>query len=75
VHVAGVNVDKILSPGLRASKELLVASLQTRLLQTTLKDEQEQALNEFLDARSQLTDVDIETAIRLIMATPEYQVA
>jgi len=75
IHVAGVNVDKILSPGLRANKELLVASLQTRLLQTTLKDDQEQALNEFLDARSQLTDADIETAIRLIMATPEYQVA
>ena len=40
VHVGGVDVEKILSPEERADKDRLVAALQHRLLQSTLKDEQ-----------------------------------
>ncbi len=75
VHVAGVDVDKLVSASARANKELLVASLENRLLQTSLKDDQRKALGDFLDTRPELADADIETAIRLVMATPEYQVA
>ena len=75
VRVGGVNLGQILSPGLRADKELLVASLETRLLQSALRDEQQKALRDFLDAaRNPLTDADIQTAVRLVMATPQYQV-
>jgi hypothetical protein len=72
--MGGVNLDKILTPEERANKDDLVASLQHRLLQTTLNGDQEKALNDFLNSKEQLTDSDILTAIRLVMSTPEYQV-
>ena len=74
VRMGGVNLEKILTPEERASKDTLVASLQHRLLQSTLKGDQEQALREFLDSKEKLSDADILTAIRLVMSTPEYQV-
>ena len=37
VRMGGVNVEKILTPEERANKDTIVASLQHRLLQTTLK--------------------------------------
>jgi len=48
--------------------------LQHRLLQSVLKDDQEKALSDFLNARGKLTEADIRAAIRLVMCTPEYQV-
>jgi hypothetical protein len=74
VRMGGVNAEKILTPDERENKGSLVASLQHRLLQTTLNGEQEKALGDFLDAKEQLNDADILTAIRLVMSTPEYQV-
>ena len=74
IHLGGVDLEKILTPEERASKDTLVASLQHRLLQSTLKGDQEQALREFLDSKEKLNDADILTAIRLVMSTPEYQV-
>jgi uncharacterized protein (DUF1800 family) len=74
VRMGGVNVKKILTPEERADKDTLVASLQHRLLQSTLDGEQEKALNDFLDSKETLNDADILTAIRLVMSTPEYQV-
>ena len=74
IHLGGVDLEKILTPEERASKDTLVASIQHRLLQTTLKGDQEQALREFLDSKEKLDDADILTAIRLVMSTPEYQV-
>ncbi len=69
-----MDVEKILTPEERADKRLLVAALEHRLLQSTLSNDQEQALRDFLDSKTTLTDADILTAIRLVMATPEYQV-
>jgi uncharacterized protein (DUF1800 family) len=74
VRMGGVDLSKILTPEERGSKENLAGSLQKRLLQSPFKNDQEQALREFLDAKIQLTDADIRTAIRLVMSTPEYQV-
>ena len=74
VRMGGVNVDKILKPEERNSKDTLIAALEHRLLQSALKGDQENALVEFLDAKTQLSDADIRTAIRLVMSTPEYQV-
>jgi uncharacterized protein (DUF1800 family) len=74
IHLGGVDLEKILTPEERADKDTLVASIQHRLLQTTLKGDQEQALREFLDSKEKLSDADILTAIRLVMSTPEYQV-
>jgi uncharacterized protein (DUF1800 family) len=74
IHVGGVTVGKILSPEERADNDLLVNSLEHRLLQTTLKDEQQKALRDFLASKPKLDDSDILTATRLVMATPQYQV-
>jgi hypothetical protein len=74
VRIGGVNVDKIVAPEELADKDLLVKSLEHRLLQTTLKDEQRKALRDFLDARPKLDDADVKIALRLVMATPQYQV-
>ena len=74
VRMGGVNLEKILTPEERGSKGTLVAALQHRLLQSTLKGDQEQALREFLDSKENLNEADIRTAIRLVMSTPEYQV-
>src|SRR5271154_3634441 len=74
VRMGGVDLGKILTPEERADKDTLVVAIQHRLLQTTLKGDQEQALREFLDSKEKLNDADILTAIRLVMSTPEYQV-
>jgi uncharacterized protein (DUF1800 family) len=74
LHIGGVNVEKILTPEERASKNQLVASLEHRLLQSPLKDGQKKALNDILDSKAQLNDADVLTAVRLVMATPQYQV-
>lgn len=74
IHMGGVNVDKILTPNERQDKDMIVASLEHRLLQSDLSDDQESALRDFLDAHTILTDADILTVIRLVMATPDYQV-
>jgi uncharacterized protein (DUF1800 family) len=74
IRIGGVEVEKILSPEQRDNPNALIAALEHRLLQATLSNEQESALREFLNTKKQLTDADIRQAIRLVMATPEYQV-
>jgi len=74
VHIGGVDIEKIVTADQRADKKLLVASLEKRLLQTSLSDLQRKALDDFLAPKKQLSDADIQTVIRLIMSTPDYQV-
>ncbi|HEX3627479.1 MAG TPA: DUF1800 domain-containing protein [Verrucomicrobiae bacterium] len=74
IRVGGVNVNKILTADERANKGMIVAAIQQRLLQSDLSASQEDALHQFLDSRTQLTDTDILTVIRLVMSTPDYQV-
>jgi uncharacterized protein (DUF1800 family) len=74
IHIGGVNLEKILTPEERADKDLLVASLEHRLLQSDLHGDQEKALRDFLDSKTKLIDADILTVIRLVMSTPQYQV-
>ena len=74
VRMGGVNLEKIFTPEERADKDLLVSSIERRLLQTSLQGDQELALSEFLDSKARLDDDDIMTTIRLVMSTPAYQV-
>jgi uncharacterized protein (DUF1800 family) len=74
IRIGGVDVNKILTPDEKQDKDLIVASVEHRLLQSDLSSEQEDALRAFLDSRTQLTDTDILTVIRLVMSTPDYQV-
>ena len=74
VRMGGVNVEKILSPVERDDNQAILASLQNRLFQTSLDASQQEALQQFLDSKTKMTDADITEAIRLMMSTPEYQV-
>lgn len=74
VHIGGVDVEKILTPEERSDKGQLIASLQHRLLQSTLSNEQDRALRDFLNSRAKLNDNDVRNVIRLVMSTPEYQI-
>jgi len=74
VRLGGVDVDKILTLDERDNKEKLVAALERRLLQSTLSNKQDKALRDFLGSRAKLNDADIRNVIRLVMATPAYQV-
>ena len=69
-----VNVERIFSPEERSNQDQLVAALEHRLLQASLSGDQEKALRDFLASNPTLSDDDIRTAIRLVMATPQYQV-
>jgi uncharacterized protein (DUF1800 family) len=75
MRMGGVDLDKILTPAEMASKDALLPALETRLLQAPLSDQQKNVLDQFLDAKTVLTRDDILTVIRLVMSTPEYQVA
>jgi hypothetical protein len=76
IRIGGVDVNKILTPDQKQDKDLIVAAVEHRLLQSDLSNDQENALRDFLDSRpqNQLTDADILTVVRLVMATPDYQV-
>ncbi|HEY5041885.1 MAG TPA: DUF1800 domain-containing protein [Verrucomicrobiae bacterium] len=74
VRMGGVNVEKILTPEQRDDNHAIIASLQQRLFQTTLHQNQQEALQDFLDAKTKMSNADIATAIRLMMSTPDYQV-
>jgi hypothetical protein len=70
-----VEVKRILSDAQRSSKEELIGALEQRLLQARLKPEHRRVLREYLDSQGALDEAGILNAIRLVMSTPEYQVA
>ena len=74
LRMGGVNVEKILTPEERADKNKIVTALEHRLFQAALNSGQQQTLRDFLDAKTNLSNADIVTTIRLMMSTPEYQV-
>ena len=73
----GISVQpaRIFSAEERRDKDALLAALERRFLQAKLKPAQEKTLRDYLDAQGQLGDREILHAIRLVMATPEYQLA
>jgi len=75
MRMGGVDPAKIFTPAELSSKTELVAAIERRLLQSPLSGDQENTLNQFLDSKQQLNHDDVLTVIRLVMSTPEYQVA
>jgi hypothetical protein len=73
--VGSVDVTRLFTPAERQDKQQLIAALQKRLLQTQLNPEQENVLRDFLNSRGDLDTDDILGAIRLVMATPEFQLS
>ena len=50
-------------------------ALQSRFLNAQLKPQRLASFTEFLKTKSPIEEADIRKAIRLIMCTPEYQLA
>jgi len=67
------DVAKFISQEDRADKPRLIASLERRFLQGALSPKQRDALRDYLNRHDYLTDNDLRHAIRLLMATPDYQ--
>jgi uncharacterized protein (DUF1800 family) len=70
-----VDVEKLFTETERSDKEALIAALEKRLLQSKLKPKQEKVLRDYLDSRGDLDRETVLNAIRLVMSTPEYQLA
>jgi uncharacterized protein (DUF1800 family) len=68
-----VDPEKLVTEKQRASKDALISSLEKRLLQDKLKPRQEAVLREYLASKEEIDDAVVLKAIRLVMATPEYQ--
>ncbi|MGO8677119.1 MAG: DUF1800 domain-containing protein [Limisphaerales bacterium] len=73
VRVGGVDVEKLFAAQERSDKDLLVAAMERRLLQSNLKPGQEKVLRDYLAKEGEMDRRVIRNAIRLVMSTPEYQ--
>jgi uncharacterized protein (DUF1800 family) len=69
------DVTKLFTEQERANPEALLAALERRLLQGRLKESQGISLLKYLESESSLDDAVIANAIRLVMATPEFQLS
>jgi hypothetical protein len=70
-----VNVNNLVTAAQRQSKETLLAALEKRFLRAPLSEDHRRVLRDYLAQREELRDEDIRHAIRLLLATPEYQIA
>ena len=70
-----LDVASFLSDDDRSDKTKLVAALERRLIQGRLREKQEQTLRDYLDKQPVLDADVIRNTIRLMMSTPEYQLA
>lgn len=75
LKLAGIDCGKLFTEEERRDKERLLSALEQRFLGAPLKRSQQEALRIFLSSQSPLDDEDVRNAIRLVMSTPEYQLA
>ena len=74
-RIGGAPVAKLFTDADRKDKDALVRALEKRMLQGKLKPEQEKVLRDYLDSKEELSDEVVRDAVRLVMSTPEYQLA
>ncbi len=72
---AAVDVESLFTDKERSSNDALVAALERRFLQDRLKPKQEAALRGYLENRKEINTNTLRNAIRLVMSTPEFQLA
>jgi uncharacterized protein (DUF1800 family) len=73
--MAPVNVNSIVGEWERHDSATLISALKNRFVPGQLSPEHRDVLDAYLANRSELTDQDIRHVIRLLMSTPEYQIA
>ena len=69
-----INVNNIIAADERADHERLLAALEKRFLLTSFSEEHRQVLRDYIAGREVLRDDDIRHLVRLLLATPEFQV-
>jgi uncharacterized protein (DUF1800 family) len=74
-RLPGVNAARLFPESQRANADTLLAAVELRLLQERLKPKQEAALREYLAGLGRLDDTAVLNTVRLVMSTPDYQVA
>jgi uncharacterized protein (DUF1800 family) len=72
--MAPIVVNTIITQEERQNPELLLASLEKRFLRAPLSEDHRQVLRDYLAPHRSLGDDDIRHVIRLLLATPEFQV-
>jgi uncharacterized protein (DUF1800 family) len=70
-----IEVSKLFTEKELSDQEALVAALEKRLLQDQLKPKQETVLRDYLASRNKLDEITVMNAVRLVMSTPEFQLA
>jgi uncharacterized protein (DUF1800 family) len=73
--LAAVDVNKIVADWERHDPATLISALKNRFVPGQLSPEHRDVLADYLAARAGLTDQDIRHVIRLLLSTPEYQIA
>jgi len=71
--IKALNVEKLVDRKDLGNHVRLVESLEKRLLQDKLKEQQRGSLTEFLNGKKELDRDDVLQLVRLIMSTPQYQ--
>ncbi|HYE33316.1 MAG TPA: DUF1800 domain-containing protein [Methylomirabilota bacterium] len=71
----GADVAKLFTPEELKDKIKLLAALEKRFIQARLREKQRQLIHDYLNAQGQLDQQDVLHAMRLIMSTPDYQLA
>ena len=74
-QIGAADAEVLLPGNQRTSREMVIEALEKRFLQGQLQPKHREALLEFLGAKTKWDDTIILNAIRLIMSTPEYQIA
>ena len=72
---ARVELARTILQETRGNKSKIMAALQKRFIQGELRPENQSALRAYLDAQGELDEIDILHAIRLVLCTPEFQLA
>jgi uncharacterized protein (DUF1800 family) len=75
MEIAPADVNSLFSPSDLADTSNFLDALQARFLNAELGPQRLSSLTDFLQSKSPLEETDIRKAIRLIMCTPEYQLA
>lgn len=74
-RIGSAPVSKLFTEADRKDKNTLIQALEKRMLQGNLKTDQAKVLREYLDSKEKLNDEVVRNAVRLVMSTPEYQLA
>jgi hypothetical protein len=72
-NINALEVEKLIDRKDLGNHAKLVATLEKRLLQDKLKEQQRGSLTEFLKGKKELDRDDILQLVRLIMSTPQFQ--